>query len=131
MDIKIKILIPLIALFFLFIVLIVCVFAANTMDEHYSFTIMEDTLKPYIIYRYPNPGERNIPLRSDIIIKLKDDESGIDVSTIKMRVNNKDVEPRIEYEENGEVIVVRYSTPVPYKYNEVIYVDIFAQDNAD
>lgn len=103
-------------------------FAANVMEESYSFQIIPDMIKPYITDRFPANGAVGIPIDTIISCKVCDDETGIDINSIIMKVNNVEVVPQITGTQ--EAYEVQYG-PGLLPWNHIISVDLSCTDLSD
>jgi len=59
--------------------------------ETYSFTTIPDTEPPYVADQNPSNGAENIPVNSNISFHIKDDETGVDVSSVIISVEDETV----------------------------------------
>ncbi|MFH1092806.1 MAG: CFI-box-CTERM domain-containing protein [Candidatus Omnitrophota bacterium] len=123
------------------------VFAANSMStDSYSFTVTSDDSAPAIINRLPASGENNVSRTTNIKFSIADDLSGVDNSTIDLKVNNVDivtngvaqtylnragstVQHAVEIiEKNSREYVVVYDPAEYFDYKQTVQVVINADD---
>ena len=80
------------AAFIMFLSANINAFAANVMaTDSFSFTVVNDNTAPTISNCFPAPGENNVPRTTNIKFTVRDDLSGIDISTVDLSVNGIDV----------------------------------------
>jgi hypothetical protein len=100
--------------------------AGNYLNEIYSFTINNDIEPPYTLYHYPDKNATNVAVNSLIMFHLLDDISGVDISSIVIKVNNKIISPVITGHKKDYTIV--YNPQKNFRYGEKINVSIIASD---
>ncbi len=102
--------------------------AADTC--RYRFRIMreKDLTPPYVTLYRPGKGELEVPVDCVISFHVKDDLSGVDSASIRVRVNGQLV-PR---ELSGTVLDYRveYRPVVPFEYGQHVLIEVDAQDLA-
>ena len=103
-------------------------FAANVMEESYSFTTIPDMIPPYVTDRYPANGAVGIPVDTVISCKICDEESGVDINSIIMKVNNVEIVPQITGTQ--EAYELQYG-PGLLPWNHIISVDLSCTDLSD
>ena len=61
-------------------------------------TLDEDTINPYVSSYYPLNGSENVPIASNVSLTLRDEvpTSGIDPSSIKIKVNGIDITDKLK-----------------------------------
>jgi hypothetical protein len=96
--------------------------------ETYSFTTVKDPdiTSPYVDGYLPAKNARNVSVDTSIVFHVKDIQSGVDKSSIKLQVNGIITTPVI----TGTVtdFVVIYKPQVKFGYNQEINVIINAKD---
>ena len=104
--------------------------ASNTMNtDVYSFTIKGiDYWQPYTTGHDPAPDETNVLIDSDIMVHVRDDYDGVDLSTIVMTVNGVDVTGSLAITGTPANYSVIYDPPVNFSYKQVVNVTINASD---
>lgn len=90
--------------------------------------IIEDTIPPATTGFTPSNGSSGVPVDSDIAFTLQDSSSGVDQSSIVMRVNNAVVIPEITG--SPAAYSIAYDPPVDFDYNSNIPVTVDASDLA-
>lgn len=83
---------------------------------------------PYVAHPFPQPFTREISPDTPVQFFIRDDEEGVDVNTLVMRVNGETVVPGItgtpsEYH-------VEYTPPVPFPASQNVVVEVEATDLA-
>jgi hypothetical protein len=66
-------------------------FVPNVLDDSFTFTVMTDTVPPYLKNRDPYPEERNVSPNTSITFELWDELTGLDLSTMRFVVNRVDL----------------------------------------
>ena len=113
------------------LILFICssAFCANVMiTDIWSFTVKKDLIKPYVTDKFPLPNAVGIPVDSKISCHIKDDETGVDINTIVMKVSNIEVTPIITGTKYD--YFVEYS-PGVLPWNQIINVSVNASDLAN
>jgi len=102
----------------------------NRMFHSYSFTIREapDVTPPYTTNHSPAKSAENVAPESDIIVHVKDSDSGVDAESIKMTVNSLPVVPVITG--TAADYAVTYTPKNKFGYGEVVTVTVDAADKA-
>lgn len=85
-----------------------------------------DSSPPYILSRYPDNGEIDVLVDTDIFVYLQDEHAGIDEASIVLRVNGSIVSPTITGAPNGYSIT--YSSVQNFGYGETVNVSVEAND---
>ena len=104
---------------------------ANEMDEYrYSFRIIreKDTTPPYTRLHRPAMGETNVLPDCEISFHILDDLSGVDRSSIRLKVNDDLVNPVISGNPND--YFVSYQPVTSFWYGDSVNIKIDAQDLA-
>lgn len=100
----------------------------RTVTTTYTFDIVPDVKKPMFEQVYPpDHSTGNLPL-TEVYAIIKDLESGIDISSIQMFIEGKQLIPFIEDLGSGRV-KISYQTLEPYLYEAEISASVFAEDN--
>ncbi|MCG2712474.1 MAG: Ig-like domain-containing protein [Candidatus Omnitrophica bacterium] len=104
-------------------------FCANAMaTDSYSFTVITDTTAPYTDGHVPASSATNITLGSNIVVHVKDDETGVDVNTIVMKVNGVTVSPVITG--TAADYTLTYDPSSDFQHGQTVYVTVDASDLA-
>ena len=128
LKIKLSIIVVLIILPVIFAVAVG--FCANVMTtDSYSFTVIADTSAPYTDGHLPASSATNIALGSNIVVHVKDDETGVDVNTIVMIVNGVTVTPDITG--NSGDYTLTYDPASDFQHGQTVYVTVDASDLAN
>ena len=102
---------------------------ANTMPTvEYSFKILQDRIKPEIIWRAPGLPNSHIPLESVFIVDLIDSLTGVDSNSIVFKFNREVTTPEITG--NSKTYTLTYRPEQPLDYNQLIQVTISVADRA-
>lgn len=112
-------------LLLLFVVNTVTVFAApNKMPTStWSFTTKPDTAYPYVTDKFPIDNAVNISTVSVVSCHVKDDEAGVNVNTIKMKINGIEVLTEITGDKKDYVVKYTPLTPFSNGTKNIITVD--------
>jgi len=97
------------------------------VKESYSFTTLEDTMPPYTLDHYPARGAENVPLDTKIEVRVKDDLTGVDHSSITMQVNGEAVNPAMTGDKQSYQLSYQ---PQGLSYDDTVYIQIEASDLA-
>lgn len=100
----------------------------RSVTQGYWFITVLDTTAPWLTSPDPEPRAVGISRNRPITARLSDDLSGVDSSSIHMRVNGQRVNPQItgtptEYH-------LYYQPTRPFSYNDTVQVRIEAQDRS-
>ncbi|MDZ7318752.1 MAG: Ig-like domain-containing protein, partial [candidate division KSB1 bacterium] len=88
----------------------------------------KDRTPPRTEQHRPNRWATGVALKSDISFHILDDQSGVDSSSIILKVNQQVVYPKIEGHPNE--YTVTFQPPRPFWYGETVAIEIEAQDLA-
>ncbi len=83
---------------------------------------------PYLANPLPQPFTREISPNTTVLFFIKDDEEGVDVSSIKVRVNNEIITPTITG--TADNYRVSYQPPAAFPSSQNVVVSIEAADLA-
>ncbi len=104
-------------------------FCANAMTtDSYSFSVIADTTAPYADGHVPASSATSIALGTDIVVHVKDDETGVDQSTIVMVVNGVAVTPDITG--TAADYTLTYDPSSDFQHGQTVYVTVDASDLA-
>ncbi len=102
--------------------------AADTC--RYQFRIMreKDLTPPYVTLYQPSHGATEVPIDCSISFHIRDDLSGVDSASIRVRVNGQLVSRTI----HGTVLhyLVEHRPKYPFQYGQRVRVEVDAQDLA-
>ncbi|MBN2089144.1 Ig-like domain-containing protein [candidate division KSB1 bacterium] len=87
-----------------------------------------DLTPPIITEQQPANGATNVPISSNIILKIQDAGSGVDVDKIEMKVDNEVVVPQILG--TSASYTLTYNPPTDLSFQKNISVSIAAADRA-
>ncbi len=93
----------------------------NPASLSYWFKIT-DIVKPTITPLYPQPGDTNVSILSDVKILITD-ESGINQNSIQLQINNNVVQGTFFQD------TLTYTPDVPFPYESEINVSLDVEDN--
>ncbi|MEW6095662.1 MAG: Ig-like domain-containing protein [bacterium] len=105
-------------------------FGSNTIEEIYSFTTEQDTIKPKTSDHNPAKGATEVERTTNILLIIRDDETGINSDTIIMKVNDIEV-PIIKTPINPPKAYLLTYNPPDFDYNQVVKVYIEIKDKKD
>ncbi|HEX9973135.1 MAG TPA: carboxypeptidase regulatory-like domain-containing protein [bacterium] len=103
----------------------------NAMEPYpYSFRIIreKDVTPPYTRLHIPAAGEKNVIPNCAISFHILDDLSGVDSSSIRLKVNDEQVKPIIKSDRLD--YTVSYKPFNPFWYGDSVNIKIDAQDLA-
>lgn len=106
---------------------------ANAMDtSRYTFRITreKDLAPPYVTLWQPSPGSDDVLPDCLISFHVKDDMSGVDSSSVMLKINNKLTSSRPKISGDLHDYLVQYQPPEPFTYGEEIVVHVDAKDLA-
>ena len=104
-------------------------FCANAMTtDSYSFSVIADTTAPYTDGHVPASSAASIALGTNIVVHVKDDETGVDVNTIVMVVNGVTVTPDITGTTADYTLT--YDPSSDFQHGQTVYVTVDASDLA-
>jgi len=87
-----------------------------------------DTTPPYTSGHNPAKGATNVPIDTNIVVHVKDDDAGVDQVTIVMTVEGETVTPVITGSATDYTLT--YDPPADFGYEQVVDVTIDAADLA-
>ncbi|MDZ7289126.1 MAG: gliding motility-associated C-terminal domain-containing protein [candidate division KSB1 bacterium] len=106
-------------------------FPPNVMPaENYSFSIsiVKDTSPPYTVNHAPAPGATNVSPNTTISVEVRDNLSGVDSTSIVMKVNGNPVSVKLERRAQG--YVVQHTPTTSFALNDTVWVSFEASDRA-
>ncbi|MCG2711130.1 MAG: hypothetical protein L6416_02215 [Candidatus Omnitrophica bacterium] len=104
-------------------------FCANVMTtDSYSFTIIPDTEAPYTTGYVPAKDATGVSSDSNVVVHVKDDGAGVDISSIVMTVNGVSVSPVITGSPADYLLT--YDPVADFTLGQEIFVTIKACDLA-
>jgi len=92
---------------------------------HYSESIT-DTTPPYTAGHDPAPNATDVPPDTNIVVHVKDDGTGVNQSTIVMKVEGTEVAPTITGDKYDYTLT--YDPPTDFDYGQVVDVTVDAKD---
>lgn len=102
----------------------------NIITVSYWFKIVPDYLKPYIINKVPAVEAFDVPVNTEITFDVLDKGDGVDISTLEVYVNNRQVPyTYVEYEPGQFNIVCVIDRP--FVYSQEVKVTVFVNDLSD
>jgi len=102
---------------------------ANVMKEdRYRFFTEVDKSPPFTTDHNPRSEERNVALNADISLRIRDNFSGVDTSSILLKVDGVEVIPEI----TGTPLnyLVSYDPPQDFHDNQIVEVQVEAEDQS-
>ena len=126
---KIKFFVVLVGVIILPMIFAALGFCANAMTtDSYSFSVIADTTAPYTDGHTPAASATSIALGTNIVVHVKDDETGVDVNSIVMKVNGVTVTPTITG--TSADYTLTYDPSSDFAHGQTVYVTVDAQDLA-
>ncbi len=104
------------------------VIPANIDTVEYYFVTLIDSMPPETKHHVPAKNQQNVDPGTDIKLKIVDDFTGVDSSSIVMRVNNELVSPTLEEINKGYQL--SYKPEQDFHYNQTLGVRINGKDRA-
>jgi len=110
---------------------------ANWMETYcWEFSTSPDASKPYFWNRTPDRGESGVRPNTDVSFEALDDEEGVDVRSISLRLKPLDEWQDIDQQMMTIVPIaqgfsVMYQPPVEFSDNTIVDVELGASDLAD
>ncbi|MHB8994265.1 MAG: glycoside hydrolase family 78 protein [Armatimonadota bacterium] len=96
----------------------------------WTFSVVTDNDSPTIEAQTPAPDATSVPVSTTIGWHLRDAKSGINTSTIKMKLNGVDVSGDLSTSGQPSDIAVLYDPPTDLSYNLTHTVEVNAEDVA-
>lgn len=104
----------------------------NIITLEYWFRIIPDYKSPYIVNEYPERGEEDVDIETSISFDVIDVDVGVDISSLKVYVNNKTTEYTYVGISNGYHVILNLNGPFIYGQKVEIYVQVEdASDNSN
>ncbi|MEW6618421.1 MAG: Ig-like domain-containing protein [bacterium] len=101
----------------------------NIATETYTFTTIQDKKKPYTAEHYPAPAAIDVPVDTNIIVSVCDDESGVVRENILLKVNNSTITTMSVFPIlNGFTLI--YDPIKNFNYGEEVLIYIKVEDKA-
>jgi gliding motility-associated-like protein len=98
----------------------------STTSSSRKFTI--DTASPYTTDHYPAPDDISVSLTTNIVVHVQDSTSGVNQSSIVMKINDEVVMPGITGTLSDYTLT--YDPAIDFDYSQEITVSIDAEDIA-
>lgn len=92
-----------------------------------TFVLKIDTASPFTSDHNPTKYAQNVTLNTNIIVHIRDVSSGVNQSSIMMKVNDSTVTPSITGTSSNYKLT--YDPPTDFSYNQTVKVSIDADDN--
>lgn len=105
-------------------------FGSNTIEESYSFTTEEDTIKPRTSGHNPAKGATEVERATNISLIIADDESGISLETVSLEVNGIKVPIVSTPISPPKAYLITYNPSIDFGYNETVAVSAAAKDKS-
>ena len=106
--------------------------ASNPLGTSYGdtlwFTTLADQTAPYVTAVTPVNGAKDVLPATPFVVRIKDDESGINRSTLMMKVNGVQVEP--DTSGNEDEVILTYRPSSGWTPGEDVKIVIGAEDYA-
>ncbi len=83
---------------------------------------------PYVANPEPQPFSEEVPPDRSIAFSIRDDEEGVDIRSIVVRVNNEEVEPNISG--GSEEYFISFTPAAPFPSSRTVLVEVEAADLA-
>ena len=101
----------------------------NLISTIYTFETVDDFKDPVAVELFPPNLSINNPSTTEVYAVIRDNETGVDLSSIEFFVNGIQVTPTIEENIPGFFKVI-YQSPVPYIFESTVSASIKVSDNA-
>ena len=102
----------------------------NLITVSYWFRIIPDYLKPYIINKVPTVEAYDVPINTEITFDVLDNGDGVDISTLEVFINNKQITyTYVEYEPGQFNIICNIGAP--FVYSQEVKITVFVNDLSD
>ena len=104
----------------------------NWMDWYcWSFTTRTDVDPPYFVNARPYDGQSRVPVDTSVYIEVKDNEEGVDPSSIKMVVDEEEIPTaNLSMVPISDGFQVTYTPMTLFRPNKVVDVEVYADDLA-
>ncbi len=102
--------------------------SAKTDGSKFQAALVNDTRPPILSELFPRLNEARAPIATPISFLLEDPGAGVDKSSIKMWIAGQPVKPQITG--RAESYLGVYNAPEIYDFDNVVHVEISAQDLA-
>ena len=97
----------------------------------YYFICTTDTIPPIIINPNPQENQQNVPINTDISLKITDDKTGLDMNTIRLFVNTQDVTQFTQISNiNSNTVSLLYNPENNFSFEDTVIVSVQASDLA-
>lgn len=102
----------------------------------YSFIngpCQSDTTAPSVVFQTPTNGATNVSLNSNVVVKINDNQSGVDLNTIIFVINgiSYDVNnPAVSYTTNGSEYTFTINPNVDFPADQASTIVLSGKDNA-
>lgn len=100
----------------------------NDIEYTFSFLVEHDKNKPYIAGLSPHDGSTDVPVDTKINFHLVDNETGVDQSSVVLKINDIPVKP--VFSGDFRDYLVEYQPREAFLPGEIVNVDITALDLA-
>jgi len=102
----------------------------NIITVEYWFRIIQDYKAPYIENHFPELESYDIPVNTEITFDLVDDGEGVDISSLEIFVNQRQVAFTYDEYEHGNYHI--YCTLFkPFHYGETVNLSLQVNDRSD
>lgn len=101
----------------------------NFIWTEYWFGIIPDYKFPYLDNLNPSREQDNVSVDSDIYFEIKDEGTGVDMSTFEMTVNSVLVSPSIT-RISDYFYSINYTPPANFSFNKEIIVNVKVADSS-
>jgi len=106
---------------------------ANAATLQYWFIIEPepDKTPPSITVIRPKPDTPDVPVNTDVVLYVTDDSSGVDTSSVELKVNGEIVFHKyIDFRYDGTGDTIKYAPSSPFAYQSEVSVDFYVADVA-
>ncbi|MDP2691873.1 MAG: alpha/beta hydrolase [bacterium] len=100
----------------------------------YTFELgscVDDTVPAYAYIVIPNPGTRNVPLDSNVVIHLRDNMAGVDLSTVVITINGVEYhigDPGVTVMGDAFYYIIMIDPPEDFLDGVPVHVSVDASD---
>lgn len=99
--------------------------------DNYLFYILadvKDVTPPFVVNHSPAPRATGVLPNTTIAFEVRDDGSGVDSTSVRMRVNRSFVQPILQRRPNG--FLVNFKPTLPFALNDTVRVGVEARDRS-
>lgn len=105
--------------------------AGNTVTRDWTFTTIPDTNPPTILAISPTEDETDVPVDSNVVVRVTDGETGVDPASIvvQLTANGAAIAGQLTTQQNNGTVTATFDPDDPLPYETQIDVHVEASDN--